>query len=269
MMEVKWRGMNLTAMGVYAPNSPAENRDLWKKIVDVCLEKNLPTPNIIGTDANLVEEEIDRMPQHRDDTAATEALADFKRVFNLHNGWRNMNPTTKGYTYQQSEEQGGMKSRLDRIYVAPEILAMSREWKIEKMSAELTDYDMVSVEITNLHMPTVEEMGMKAIEEIDELERSGMATPTNNCQTIWSWTRKVFLATAKETARKIKPKREEEIVKAEERLDIILNTDHYEEEDDRQKLKADKVEEDQLIAAANFKLFREISSKYWSTINNP
>ncbi len=75
-------------------------------------------------------------------------------------------------------------------------------------------------------------MGMKAIEEIDELERFGMTTPTNNCQTIWSWTKKAFLATAKETARKIKPKREKKIAKAEKRLDIILNTDHYKEEDD-------------------------------------
>ncbi len=29
------------------------------------------------------------------------------------------------------------------------------------------------------------------------------------------------------------------------------------------------MEDDQLIAAANFKLFRETSSKYWSIINNP
>ncbi|KAF8903757.1 hypothetical protein CPB85DRAFT_1180292, partial [Mucidula mucida] len=101
MVEVKWCSMNLTAMEVYAPNNPGENRNLWKKIVDVCLQKNLPTPNIIGTDTNLVEEEIDRMPQHKDDTAATEALLDFKQVFNLHNGWRNVNPTMKGYTYQQ------------------------------------------------------------------------------------------------------------------------------------------------------------------------
>jgi exonuclease III len=134
-----------TVLGLYAPaDSMEENRAFWVTLKTVWLEMDLPVPDSVWGDTNIVEEPIDRLPHRKDAEAATQALAEFKQLFGLTDGWRAVNPDTKDYTYTHPT---GSLSRIDRGYVPHEFLKMCRHWNIEDVG-EISDHRMVSVTIT-------------------------------------------------------------------------------------------------------------------------
>jgi hypothetical protein len=78
---------------------------------------------------NMTEDQIDRGNGMRDQTETINVLADLKNTLNLVDGWRQMFPTENGYMLQhQSNEH---RSRLDRIYLTPELLEITEEWNIK------------------------------------------------------------------------------------------------------------------------------------------
>ncbi|KIY46288.1 DNase I-like protein [Fistulina hepatica ATCC 64428] len=112
----------LNILAVYAPNlnkysDAGENLNalFWKEII-LKLEELPHTPNIdiLLGDTNMVEDGIDWLPMHIDNAAASDALDDFKLMYNLSDGWRQAHPTERAYTYHQKAT--GSKSRIDRIY---------------------------------------------------------------------------------------------------------------------------------------------------------
>ena len=64
--------------------------------------QRLPRVDILLGDFNIVEDSIDHIPGHPDNANTIEALNEVKRMFQLQDGWRDSNPTTKAYTYLQS-----------------------------------------------------------------------------------------------------------------------------------------------------------------------
>ncbi|KAJ7203227.1 hypothetical protein B0H12DRAFT_1080660 [Mycena haematopus] len=100
---------------------------------------DLPVPDWCGGDWNIVEEPIDRLPHRPDEPTATAALARFKRLLELKDGWRNVNPDAKSYTYTGTHGTV-THSRLDRIYDVP---------------GKLTDHRMVSVIVSAPFSPFI------------------------------------------------------------------------------------------------------------------
>jgi len=64
---IPWqRTSRLNVLAIYAPNAPTENVDFWETLERKWLEDNLPVPDILLGDFNLVEEMVDRLPAHSD-----------------------------------------------------------------------------------------------------------------------------------------------------------------------------------------------------------
>lgn len=117
----------ISILAIYAPNDPGENRDFWKTILTYFQEHpNIPKPDIMAGDFNMVDDAIDRLPTHNDFLEIVNAFDELKSELGLRDGWRATYPDSKAFTYQQTNG-GTSQSRIDRIYVKNQILNTARE----------------------------------------------------------------------------------------------------------------------------------------------
>ncbi|KAJ7043839.1 Endonuclease/exonuclease/phosphatase [Mycena alexandri] len=146
LVTIPWHNkLTLTVLAVYAPaGSPAENKAFWEELHRLWMTENLPVPDVMLGDMNIVEDAIDRLPHRTDDAGAAHALADFKRILELKDGWRMTYPDTKQYTFSRGT---GSHSRIDRIYVSPTLFKKCRHWDISDAAGDLTDHRLISVNI--------------------------------------------------------------------------------------------------------------------------
>lgn len=146
LVTVPWHNSEtITILAIYAPaDSAAANQKFWEELHKIWMTRNLSVPDMMLGDTNIVEDAIDRLPHKRDDDGATNALAKFKRLLELKDGWRATYPETKAYTYTHTN--GESSSRLDRVYVSPELFKNCRNWKISDVGT-LMDHRAVSVVI--------------------------------------------------------------------------------------------------------------------------
>jgi exonuclease III len=142
LVTIPWHSSEkITILAIYAPaDSAAANRQFWEELHKIWMTRNLAVPDMMLGDTNIVEDAIDRLPHKRDDDEATNALAKFKRLLELKDGWRVTYPDTRAYTYTHTS--GDSFSRLDRIYVSPALLSVCRNWTISDLGT-LTDHRMV------------------------------------------------------------------------------------------------------------------------------
>ncbi|KAK0217785.1 Endonuclease/exonuclease/phosphatase [Armillaria fumosa] len=139
MIKLPWHHtLTITILTVYALNDPKENKQFWE--------------NFMLGDTNIVEDMIDRLPCHKDNTKATQALSELKNLLQLKDGWRETNPTSIGFTFMQSST--GSQSRIDRIYIANELTSSCRNWNI-KTTHIPTDHKIVTVELIDLKTPHI------------------------------------------------------------------------------------------------------------------
>ncbi|KAJ7055337.1 Endonuclease/exonuclease/phosphatase [Mycena amicta] len=145
LVQIPWyKKRTVTVLGVYAPTeSDADNRDFWNELADIWLhaESDIPVPDVIEGDFNLVEEEMDRLPHRTDDPGATAALKRFLGMLGMMDGWRRANPSEKAYTYT-SNHKPPTHSRLDRIYVPESMQKSYRNWSIDDAAGSLCDHRM-------------------------------------------------------------------------------------------------------------------------------
>ncbi|KAF8209186.1 hypothetical protein K438DRAFT_1960920 [Mycena galopus ATCC 62051] len=113
LAKIPWYGeITLTVLAIYAPSGDMKlNKEFWDELTRIWTTQNLPVPDTVLGDMNIVEDAIDRLPHHLDDEAAVSALANFKYLLGLKDGWRMMNPDEKVYTYTHNN---GAHSRIDR-----------------------------------------------------------------------------------------------------------------------------------------------------------
>ncbi|KIK52925.1 hypothetical protein GYMLUDRAFT_250758 [Collybiopsis luxurians FD-317 M1] len=96
-----------TSLAVYALNeSMTANREFWNDLTKKWLTLNLPVPDQILGDTNIVEEAPDRSNNRIDDQSAVEALTQFKNLFHLKDGWRAINPSEQQYTHVHQGQNG-------------------------------------------------------------------------------------------------------------------------------------------------------------------
>lgn len=151
LLIIPWHStLTLHILAIYAPNDIGENRSFWTDIGNTWTEKRLQRPDIILGDFNITEGIIDRIPQTGRGDNAIETLRDLKKKFGLSDGWREMNPTKKEFTYHDHQSQ----SRIDRIYATKSVIRNAGEWEI-KTTHVPTDHKMVTVEVIDRKTPYI------------------------------------------------------------------------------------------------------------------
>ncbi|KAJ7102971.1 Endonuclease/exonuclease/phosphatase, partial [Mycena crocata] len=152
---IPWHGRStMTILALYAPaDSMTENRIFWEKLYDMWMTQDLPVPDMTLGDTNIVEDPTDRFPHRADNAAAVEALAKFKQLFEFKDGFRLTYPDVKAYTFTNSAETS--HSRIDRIYVPPDLFKKCRNWLISDTAGDLTDHRLVSVVVSAPGAPFV------------------------------------------------------------------------------------------------------------------
>ena len=151
LTRMPWHGdLLLTTLNIYAPNDHSDNEAFWKELKRKFATENIPRPNMMIGDFNLVEDAIDRLPTHLDHAGATQALYELRSMLRLEDGWRKYKENEKAYSYLQ--KANNIQSRIDRIYATTDITKNANEWDI-KTSPVTTDHSVVSVKIANLKLP--------------------------------------------------------------------------------------------------------------------
>ena len=112
-------------------------------------------PTIMAGDFNNVKDALDRLPVSEPDTSLRE-LDELKFALRLMatDGWRQTHPNRREYTFQRGTAEGGVCSRLDRIYVTKSCFESARDWEINVPGVK-TDHNLVSVQLTSETAPTV------------------------------------------------------------------------------------------------------------------
>ncbi|KAJ7682188.1 Endonuclease/exonuclease/phosphatase, partial [Mycena polygramma] len=195
---VPWHGTRtMTVLGIYAPTESDEEKiNFWNTLCDLWLTTDLPVPDAVGGDFNLVPEAMDRLPHRTDPEAVVAAYLRFARLMGVEDGWRRNNPDTKAYTHVSTH---GTLSRLDKILVSPALMKNCRNWEISVVTGGLTDHRMVSVNISAPGSPYIgkgrwampdfllydKEFMSHAMEEACKLEdsMSEARTESSNAQT--------------------------------------------------------------------------------------
>ncbi|KAJ7017556.1 Endonuclease/exonuclease/phosphatase, partial [Mycena alexandri] len=285
----------LSILGVYAPNSAAENEEFWKEIQAFFeTHRNVRRPDVMGGDTNVVEDALDRLPAHSDPDGPVSALDELKSFLRLTDGWRETHPTTRAYTYHQV--QTGSQSRIDRIYVKRDVFEQTYEWDISTVGIK-TDHRLVSMKLTSEDTPTIghgrwvwpthlhkdkdlkkfiHEKGLALQTELAALERSGNRRNDHNVQTTWKTFKDEIIEKARERAKIVIPKIDKEIKELEAELDIILAQDLPDEErklsgailtEKLAKLHQKRSRDARESSEIRNRLYGETISRYWSLIN--
>ncbi|KAJ7090687.1 Endonuclease/exonuclease/phosphatase, partial [Mycena epipterygia] len=242
---IPWHGtQTVTVLGIYAPTESDEEKvNFWNALCELWLTTNLPVPDAIGGDFNLVPDAIDRLPHHTDSDAAVAAYLRFVRLMEVKDGWRQENPEIKAYTHVSTR---GTLSRIDRILVSPSLMKNCHHWEIEDVAGGLTDHRMVSVTVSAPGAPYVgkgrwamphfllydKEFVSHAMEEACKLEESISETRTvlSNAQTKFKSFKDSVLEFAKKRAKTAVGASEKKKKVLVDEREILLNETKSQEE---------------------------------------
>ncbi|KAK0459911.1 Endonuclease/exonuclease/phosphatase [Armillaria novae-zelandiae] len=254
-IQIEWhRGKPLTILGIYAPNeSGAVNASFWRKISNF-YDRNpqVPHPDIMGGDMNIVEDSIDRLPAKEDAEDAVLALDELKTKLKLYDGWRQTYPSERNYTYQHTNLK---LARLDRIYVTQSLLESSREWKIEDPAIK-TDHRIVSVQVTCEEAPetgrgrwtipqvvlmdkkfmnyAISELQKTAEEMLEINKRPQIRTEEHNAQTLFETYKTRVREEARKHQKAIVPRIDKEIKRLKTEQGNIVNDNN---QNDNEKMR--------------------------------
>ncbi|KAA1479860.1 DNase I-like protein, partial [Dentipellis sp. KUC8613] len=154
-LTIKWRdNRTLTLLNIYGPNAPSEHANFWETLQQAWQDENLPDPDFMMGDFNLVEDAIDRSPPHEDDEAATAALQTFRTHLHLQDTWRHSHPTTKTFTFRSNSTNQYAQSRIDRIYTSTHNERLVFEWTHGAPPVP-TDHHMVAVRYAPYDAPYI------------------------------------------------------------------------------------------------------------------
>ena len=74
---IPWhQDQTINILAIYAPNSAKENENFWRHLKQKWQQGNRPKPDLMLGDFNIVEDAIDRISSHSDNSNAVEALQD-------------------------------------------------------------------------------------------------------------------------------------------------------------------------------------------------
>ena len=245
---IPWHGDTvLKILNIYAPNDTKNNENFWAQLNEILMDHPHLKPNIMLGDFNLVEDSLDRLPCHPDDTTAVASLGELKSNTDLVDGWHCTHPDK--YKYTHTHIPNASQGRIDRIYMRNTLLATATEWAISSTTIQ-TNHWLVSVKASIPKAPnigkgcwqiptyiledadTIEEinrMGKKALDDIkaNRYRRTAIANP----QTIFARFKCNMTKLCQKKAKKMHPTILNKIEKLKDRLNAINNNPLVPEED--------------------------------------
>ncbi|GJE94639.1 transposon TX1 uncharacterized protein [Phanerochaete sordida] len=296
LVDVPWhRGRTLSIAAVYAPNVPQDNAAFWSELEAIWQERNLPRPDLLLGDFNVVTDEIDRAPCRGDNAEAVSALLRMCRTLQVFDGWRETNPDTKKFSFSQAST--GSRSRIDRIYCSAAMLETAVDWSIDLTGGVVTDHLMVSTRVRDPDAPfigpgrwvlptslmedknfqqTLQTLGKQLEDRI--ISCQGNRSAVDNPQVHLKRFKDDARTAARERAKALFPRLERDIQRLTEDLDAITSREGFAE--DRQacdnaavlELRIQELERKRHWRArtngkARYRLEGETVSKYWSKVN--
>ncbi|KAF9033818.1 Endonuclease/exonuclease/phosphatase, partial [Panaeolus papilionaceus] len=157
MVTTPWKqDETLNILAIYAPNDAESQISFWND-VQRYLEDNteIPKPDIMLGDFNVVENKSDRDPPNRDPQAVVESLQNFRLNYDLQDVWRNENPNELTFTYIQFQNTTKKsQSRIDRVYLKGDLANMCYEWNF-RHSGITSDHKLVSFKLEDPKMPFI------------------------------------------------------------------------------------------------------------------
>ena len=123
----RYRNLIVELCNVYAQNKVSHRKDYFENLANV-LKRDIPT--VIGGDFNSIEDIfLDKNGGDQDlAVTALRALQNLVRHFNLTDVFRNMNPSTREFTWNSAD--CSVSCRLDRFYISGDILENCNSWCI-------------------------------------------------------------------------------------------------------------------------------------------
>jgi exonuclease III len=295
LVRMPWHGdLLLTILNIYAPNDRTENEAFWRELRQKFATMNIPRPDLMMGDFNVVEDAIDRLPAHQDHIGATQALHELRSLLRLEDGWRKYRGNDKAYSYLQTANN--IHSRIDRIYATNEISKTANEWEI-KTTPISTDHSAVSVRIADPGLPhqghgrwqlpmfllTDEEFqrgARKLARKLgDDINSIPKRTHLKNAQLLHREFKIQIKDLAIKRAKQAIPKMDQVISKLEAEHKTALNQPGKSEQeimaaaspiqDQLQKLQKKRFQKAKSSTKVHFHIEGETISKYWSTLNKP
>jgi endonuclease/exonuclease/phosphatase (EEP) superfamily protein YafD len=78
LITLPWHSnLSLTILNIHAPNAHSENQTFWESLDLEWTRQRFPVPDIMLGDFNLVEDAVDRLPNHTDPHTAVMSLDNF------------------------------------------------------------------------------------------------------------------------------------------------------------------------------------------------
>ena len=296
-LKTKWHAdTNITILNVYAPNNTRENEEFWNLLKERRGNGQMPQPDILLGDFNVVEEALDRLPAREDPQGPINSLRKLLVELHLHDGWRVTEPTTRDYTFPQRIST--THSRLDRIYLTNEILNQSFEWAIDSTGVP-TDHRLVSARMTTAAAPFIGKgrwtmpmtllddqnflreatrLGEQAQTEMQKCSNENIRTEENNPQMTLHRYKTAVRDLARNIQRKKVPKLVHAIKQAKQTLEALQRDPQTEDDTAAQskigatierirELERKKEGLTRLTSSTRYALNAERISKYWSKIN--
>lgn len=139
-LRLKAEGKFIRILGLYAPNSESDSVTFFNQMNPAGKERI----HVMMGDFNRCESRLDRNPPRGEDLRVRESIAKATQNGNLVDGWREINPDERQFTYWSDNELRSA-SRLDRIYVTRKVFRKSAQWTIIQTPG-WTDHAAVSVD---------------------------------------------------------------------------------------------------------------------------
>lgn len=300
---IPWRGGDTRhLLCVYAPTSEGvlERCDFFGKLEQYYdTHPNVPLPHVMAGDFNNVEDIIDRLLMTDTGDSSVEKLDSLKMRLGLMiaDGWRTTHPTDRDYTFHRGVGDAATMSRLDRIYVTPEVFHFARNWTISQPGVK-TDHLLMSVQLTTPSAPVagpgrpvfpicmlknksvarqMKMRGIRASAELKDIKMRGIRTEEQNPQTIlckmktdwFDLARAHEKATVPKLLRNIQEmeKQLKEVKADESRPERVRASDVNALTKQIQDLKARRLKQQQENSRAKHRVDGERPTKYWVHIN--
>lgn len=152
-LTLEWEARGtLTITNIYAPNGASENAAFWRTLNREESQGGMGDTDVMLGDFNLVTDAMDRLPARNDQEEPVAELAGLIESKNLFDGWREENPTERGYTFLQDSTMS--QSRIDRIYAKRSMRHQTAGWA-HAGSGIRTDHLMTMMSIANYAAPHI------------------------------------------------------------------------------------------------------------------
>jgi hypothetical protein len=298
LLTIKWRDkQEIRVLNVYGHNQTMDQCKQWSTIQRFWEENNVPKPDFMVGDFNIVEDKIDRAPMRDafENPVTLEAFTNMRESLGVEDSWRRTFPDSRLFTYVSARHN---MSRLDRIYSKPSHNAFMFEW-FSGCTTIRSDHDMVAAKFAPADSPEmgtsrwtwpaamltnksvmnyVEERAWQFQEEIKQWEGGAERSRTRSADSILKEFKADIKAKAQEVARVAIPKlnnRIKSLSKAIKEMEQHPGLDN--EALVREEISRMKKQMDELLATkdgrsaesekANWDTKGETITPYWMNIN--